>query len=255
MSGTVLEGRVEMSDDSGPGVPEWVVTYGDMMSLLLTFFIMLVSLSEVVADQKYRAILDALEKRLGYRTGPLAPRGTSFPLNSLLKNLDSLGSLTNADTGRGGVRRKAIEGEDLRVYRNRQGSPERLGDPILFNAEDATLSAKAQASLDEIADKLAGKPNKVEIRAQSAYKPADAGAGVTADYHAKLLLSYKRSRNIMNFLQRKGIDRERLRMTAMAVPDSMSDEGDWLSRHLDRAEVLILDTFAVDFVGPRETPR
>ena len=39
-----------MSDpenDSSPGVPEWVVTYGDMMSLLLTFFIMLVSLSEL----------------------------------------------------------------------------------------------------------------------------------------------------------------------------------------------------------------
>ena len=46
-----------MEDDGPPGVPEWVVTYGDMMSLLLTFFIMLVSLSEVVADQKYRAIL------------------------------------------------------------------------------------------------------------------------------------------------------------------------------------------------------
>ncbi|MGI9443328.1 MAG: flagellar motor protein MotB [Rubripirellula sp.] len=27
------------------GIPEWVVTFGDMMSLLLTFFIMLVSLS------------------------------------------------------------------------------------------------------------------------------------------------------------------------------------------------------------------
>ncbi|MBL4886213.1 MAG: flagellar motor protein MotB, partial [Planctomycetaceae bacterium] len=36
-----------MDDDEPPGVPEWVVTYGDMMSLLLTFFIMLVSLSEV----------------------------------------------------------------------------------------------------------------------------------------------------------------------------------------------------------------
>jgi chemotaxis protein MotB len=52
-------------DDDSPGVPEWVVTYGDMMSLLLTFFIMLVSLSEVVAENKYRAILDALQKYTG----------------------------------------------------------------------------------------------------------------------------------------------------------------------------------------------
>ncbi|HID23354.1 MAG TPA: hypothetical protein EYP14_13280, partial [Planctomycetaceae bacterium] len=43
-----------MADEDSGGVPEWVVTYGDMMSLLLTFFIMLVSLSEVVADKRYR---------------------------------------------------------------------------------------------------------------------------------------------------------------------------------------------------------
>ena len=36
-------------EDPPAGVPEWLVTFGDMMSLLLTFFIMLVSLSEVAS--------------------------------------------------------------------------------------------------------------------------------------------------------------------------------------------------------------
>ncbi|MEO1994779.1 MAG: flagellar motor protein MotB, partial [Planctomycetaceae bacterium] len=44
------------ADSDTPGVPEWVVTYGDMMSLLLTFFIMLVSLSEVVNNRRYQDI-------------------------------------------------------------------------------------------------------------------------------------------------------------------------------------------------------
>ena len=52
-----------------PGVPEWVVTYGDMMSLLLTFFIMLVLLSEVVAEKKYRAILEAIQEYGAYAGG------------------------------------------------------------------------------------------------------------------------------------------------------------------------------------------
>ena len=68
-------GMPEDEGDAG-GIPEWVVTFGDMMSLLLTFFIMLVSLSEVVADQKYRAILDALQQYLGYRTAPASPELT-----------------------------------------------------------------------------------------------------------------------------------------------------------------------------------
>ncbi len=50
-------------DDPPPGVPEWVVTYGDMMSLLLTFFIMLVSMAEMKQDGKVRAALNALEQR------------------------------------------------------------------------------------------------------------------------------------------------------------------------------------------------
>jgi len=85
-------------------VPEWVVTYGDMMSLLLTFFIMLVSLSDVAADQKYRAILDSLQRYIGYRNGPIAPIGKSFPLNSLIAGLETFGSFTDDDDGLGGVK-------------------------------------------------------------------------------------------------------------------------------------------------------
>src|SRR5690606_21337153 len=59
-----------MDDDAPPGVAEWVVTYGDMMSLLLTFFIMLVSMSEVKEDEKYRAVMEALQHYLGYRAAP-----------------------------------------------------------------------------------------------------------------------------------------------------------------------------------------
>jgi len=67
-----------MEEDDAPGVPEWVVTYGDMMSLLLTFFIMLVSLSEIVNDEKYRSILESIQKYTGYRTGPVFSSGENI---------------------------------------------------------------------------------------------------------------------------------------------------------------------------------
>ena len=40
-------------DDPPIAIPEWVVTFGNLMSLLLTFFIMLVSLSEMKSEEKY----------------------------------------------------------------------------------------------------------------------------------------------------------------------------------------------------------
>ena len=52
---------MEVEEDAPPGVPEWVVTYGDMMSLLLTFFIMLVSMSELKDEGKNRAALNSMK--------------------------------------------------------------------------------------------------------------------------------------------------------------------------------------------------
>ena len=51
---------------AAPGVPEWVVTFGDMMSLLLCFFILLQMFSEVKKDQEYQRVITAIKEAFGY---------------------------------------------------------------------------------------------------------------------------------------------------------------------------------------------
>ena len=46
------------------GAPKWVVTYGDLMSLLLCFFVLLLSFSEM-DRQKYKQVAGSLEKAFG----------------------------------------------------------------------------------------------------------------------------------------------------------------------------------------------
>lgn len=60
-----------MSDDAlfdGPpedkGAPKWVVTFGDLMSLLLCFFVLLLSFSEM-DRQKYKLVAGSLAKAFG----------------------------------------------------------------------------------------------------------------------------------------------------------------------------------------------
>ena len=238
-------------EDDAPGVPEWVVTYGDMMSLLLTFFIMLVSLSEVVADKKYRAVLDSLQQYVGYRTGPLSPPGKNFPLNSMIDRMITLGSFTDADDGRGGVRTEAPPGKDFRVLRTREGKPFLVGNPILFAPGDATLSEEARKQLDDVAARLAGKPNKIEVRAHAA---ADRNPGESS-YRQKLSLTYQRGRNVLRYLEQQHVERTRLRVTAAADIEPLPRVNDPYSPKHDRAEILILDAFADDFVGPRESAK
>jgi len=232
-----------MEDDAPPGVPEWVVTYGDMMSLLLTFFIMLVSLSEVVADQKYRAIMEALQQYTGYNTSHLAPPGKNFPLNSLLTKLEMLGSYTNDDNGKGGVKTESVEGTDVRILRTREGTPRMVGRPIFFKPGTTDFADNAESEIKTIAKTLAGKPNKIEIRGHT--RPE-------TDASAKIEICYQRSRKVWLLLKQEGIVLDRMRISAASDNEPVKGSGDRLLEQDDRAEVYILDAYIDAYIGPHD---
>src|SRR5437868_5109337 len=92
-----------IEEDPPAGAPEWVVTYGDMMSLLLTFFIMLVSMSELKTDEgKYRAMMDAVKQIFGPQFGHAGAPGASLQKTSMYNKLASLGAASE-----GGVMRSS----------------------------------------------------------------------------------------------------------------------------------------------------
>ena len=55
---------VEVEKKIDPGAPKWVVTFGDLMSLLLCFFVLLLSFSEM-DRQKYKQVAGSMEKAFG----------------------------------------------------------------------------------------------------------------------------------------------------------------------------------------------
>jgi chemotaxis protein MotB len=229
-----------MADDAPPGVPEWVVTYGDMMSLLLTFFIMLVSLSEISGEQKYQRIIESLMAYMGYDAAPLAPEGDKQPLSSLVEKLETLGSFTALENGKGGVRHGGAPGDSLRVLRTRDGLPRQIGPPLTFPPDSATLGEAVRGQLAQIARELAGKPNKIEVR----------GHAVTDSCGTALM--YERSKAVYEELVRLGIAGERLRVTVVreTQPRRTTTDPTGLTEWVD---VLILDAFASEFIGPLES--
>lgn len=62
------------------GAPGWIVTFGDMMSLLLTFFILLVAMSEIDAT-KFKKVSGSLKQTFGVQTVEVfdePPKGSSL---------------------------------------------------------------------------------------------------------------------------------------------------------------------------------
>lgn len=235
-------------DDAPPGVPEWVVTYGDMMSLLLTFFIMLVSMSEVKANKKYRQVLESLQQHLGYRSGARVPPGPYFPLNSMVEQLNSLGSFKDDPTGKGGVKApQTVDGPDTQIHTNRPGVPIPAGPVLLFNTGSTALDETGVRAIEKTVAAVAGKPNKIEIRSHCAPGKPDARR-----FKDTWELTYARGHAVYDVLVKAGVDRERIRIVACGEYQPPSDSSDMRSLQADRVEVVMLDTYKSDYVGPRE---
>jgi chemotaxis protein MotB len=221
-----------------------------MMSLLLTFFIMLVSLSEIKADGKFRAILESIQHQLGYLTSPLAPAGTNFPLNSLVEGLKRLGAHSSSEKGRGGVKAQGPEGVDFRVFRRRDGVAIHIGGPLAFAPGTAELAPSARVALHKAAAVLAGKPHKIEVRGHVSQEPLPPDC----PFADKYVLSYERARTVLLALEAAGLEHRRLRASAAGDTQPQADSGEKQSWFPDRVEILALDTYHSDFAGERDIP-
>jgi chemotaxis protein MotB len=227
-------------DDAPPGVPEWVVTYGDMMSLLLTFFIMLVSMSTVKQEGRLRAMMNSLQERFGPLEGPFGAPGTSTQENSLLDQPASRSQSQTGGTETGGRVSRGLSGPSSSVKRLSHGTHVSLGGPALFDFRSAKLNTAAQENLDSIKRVLENRANCILVRGHATrdeLSPAPYGDNLFS-------LSYQRSLAAANYLVKLGIPRSRLFVAAAgdAEPIVVSRDRAQQSRNR-RVDVMILDTY------------
>ena len=58
-------GKKKKPPDPAPGLPPWMMTYSDMVTLLLTFFIMMLAMANFDDIQKIQAVFKSIRKALG----------------------------------------------------------------------------------------------------------------------------------------------------------------------------------------------
>lgn len=239
---------VSDDDSDDPGVPEWVVTYGDMMSLLLTFFIMLVSLSEVVNNRRYQDILDALQKYQGYQSSTPTQPGIKEPFNSQQQQRPTLGSYRETELGSGGVKMKSVDGPQNLVYRTREGHKFRKGKPLIFAPNSAKITSEAAEQLQAIAPQITGKKGKIHLKGHVSSQPLAANS----QFASKFALSYARSHAVYQQLATLGVSTERLIISAAGDSEPQVKTGDQQSLLDDRVEILESDVFVDEFATTRK---
>ncbi len=230
-----------------PGIPEWVVTFGDMMSLLLTFFVLLFSMSEVKQEQSM-ALMESLRRQFGNARAPLSLMPGSFPASTTAQNkYPSLGRARRLNTLNGGDKVRAPVGDYSRVMAVRPARESALGGVVFFEEGNAELSRQAKQVLKTIAEIVAGKPQKIEVRGHASTKPLPPDSSYANHWQ----LAYARAFNAMQYLIGLGVEPKRIRLAVAGQNEPLDTKPEEAARRRNaRVEVYLLDQLSEDVASP-----
>ena len=229
------------------GAPDWLVTYGDAMTLLLCFFVIIVSMSEVKRDQRFQQVVESLRRAFGGYVGSVgAVPIENLSTNTLITQLLELEVPTVTDE-RGDSDEEGIHGRKFRVTNVRDGLEVVIGGRITFERFSATLKPEAKALVARTAEKIRGYNTKILVRGHATREPLPAGSL----YPDARSLSFSRASAVADELERHGVRRARMLLVAVGdteplVRQAYTEDRRALNR---RVEIIVTEELMEDFAG------
>lgn len=196
------------------GVPEWVVTFGDMMSLLLCFFILLQMFSEIKQDREYQRVITAIKEAFGYSGGVGVLPVDDPPVRSIIEQLEEMMTVKqHPEVNSSVTSTNSITGQRMRVRKLREGVVFTIGGPSMFDEFSAEIKPPVRLEIEKLAILLAGRNNKIVVRGHAASKYiTDSSAFKDLDD-----LSYARAKNVKNVLIELGLEDRVFRLEAVGT--------------------------------------
>jgi len=267
---------MEEQEDDSPGIPAWVMTFADLMSLLMCFFVLLLSFSEIDA-QKFKQIAGELSKAFGVQRDIPAldiPMGTSpifdnfspgkpepTPVDSVRQQttqeapqLETLRAEmetelqeqvqsttaqqvdTSIDALRDVLESELQEGR-IQLEHDRKRIIIRVEEKGSFPSGSADMTEDFQAMLDRIAEVLAELPGEVTIEGHTDNIPIH-----TNRFQSNWDLSAARASSVANaLLLDDSIKPERIRVQGYAETRPRASNEWPETRALNRRVEIILD--------------
>lgn len=229
----------------GGGAPAWMATFADMMSLLLTFFVLLLSFA-TMDIVKFKDAMGSIQQALGFM-----PSGTGmfqhtnnptiyekpFATSSLTR-----GELTSevvnemseaiSEELKEVIKKYGLE-KDVDVEKSKRGVILRMRGKVLFNAGDAELKEASYPVLDKIADIMRKFPSNVSIEGHTDNVPISGGR-----YSSNWELSVARAISALKYFKSLGdIDLQRINIAGFAdthpIADNSTPEGRAKNRRVE----------------------
>ncbi len=200
--------------DSGRSSQAWLVTFTDLVSLMLTFFVLLFSMSSVNVD-RWEEMTDTLSQSLNpTKTPPILTPTAEFNVGTIFRrqaiNLDYLQGIIEETVSHDETLREAqlIRMEDRLVVA--------LPGDILFRPGQAIMTGQARQTMFALGGLLRNIGNRIGVNGHS-----DPGPPAGAAYASNWELSMARAVAVANALRRSGYGDE---ISAYGFSDSRYTE-------------------------------
>lgn len=200
-------------NEESSGAPEWMVTYGDLVTLLMCFFVLLFAFSEIDA-QKFEAVMQSFQGSAGVLSGgttlsdsPLVFTGMP-ETNTSLETVESQILEELKEEIQSQLEDANIELEITAEVINR-GLLIRFPDNALFDSGEADLKDAATEALTVIGNILQEEPfteRVISVEGHTDNVPMN-----SAEFPSNWELSTTRATNVIRyFLDEVGIEPKRL---------------------------------------------
>jgi chemotaxis protein MotB len=196
------EGEAGGTAHDGAGMMRWLLTYADMITLLLVFFIVLYSLSKLDA-QRFKSLMQALEAALkGQQVATVGKmhQQEKYPPPSPIPSTNEIWLLSRLEAV---IRKDHLTGE-IRVYPVPQGVMVVILSGVLFPTGSADFERSAFPILRDLGKVLQAVPNVVVVQGFTDSTPIH-----TAVYHSNWDLSSMRAARVIDFWVNQGLDPHR----------------------------------------------
>ncbi|MEE8394626.1 MAG: flagellar motor protein MotB [bacterium] len=171
---------------------DWIFTYGDMVTLLLVFFILLLTFCKTDID-KFRSVAESFKP---------TPPGSPFFLSGQPSVLEKLAQEI-----------ETVElPEEVFVTVDDRGLVVSFRDTALFRPGSAELVPKSRASLDKFVKFLYALPNEIIVEGHT-----DNQDIATSQYPSNWELSSARASAVARFLEGQGVKGNRVTVIGFAA--------------------------------------
>ncbi len=199
--------KKQIEENQEPSSPAWMTTFSDMMTLLLTFFVLLLSFSKM-DEEKFEQAAHSLKGALGIMKSYPSPRNKM----GIYLNEDDLNSQQEIFDNMKELQQKAEEldmAEDINVRITENGLLIQLGDKILFDVGEAELKSIAFPLLDIVGKTIRKKAGLVLVSGHTDNIPIH-----TEKYPSNWELSSARALSVVKYLiEKAGVPPELLGAT------------------------------------------